>query len=140
MYAYPFTLEPDDDTVLLRFPDIAIAHTFGETEEEAISHAGDALETAIIAIMENKGDVPRPSPARGRRTVSLAPLGAMKVELYRAMRASSITKADLARRLDLHAPQVDRLLDLRHASKLDKIEHALRAVGKEIEIRVRNVA
>jgi antitoxin HicB len=138
MYAYPYTLEPDDGTVLLQFVDVPIAHTFGETEDSAVSHALDALETAMIAIMATKGEIPRPSPARGRPTVSLPPLDAAKVELYRTLRRLKIGKAELGRRLGWHAPQVDRLLDLRHASKLDQLEQAFAALGKEIEFRVKD--
>ena len=140
MYSYPYTVEPDDNIMLLQFPDIAIAHTVGRTEAEAIAHAEDALVSAIAAIMDGKGDVPRPSPARGRPTTSLSPLDAAKVELYRTMRAARVTKAELARRLDCHAPQVDRLLDLLHPSKLDQLERAFAALGKTIEIRIRNAA
>ncbi|HEY5209662.1 MAG TPA: type II toxin-antitoxin system HicB family antitoxin [Stellaceae bacterium] len=140
MYAYPYTLEPDDNTFLLQFPDIAIAHTVGWTEAEAIAHAGDGLTTAILAIMEDGGDVPRPSPARGRPTISLSPLDAAKVEIYRAMRAAKVSKAELARRLESHPTQVDRLLDLRHASKLEQIERALNVLGKRIDILISDKA
>jgi antitoxin HicB len=138
MYAYPYTIEDDDGTKLLQFVDIGIAHTVGESEEEAIANAIDALESAIIAIMDGKGSVPHPSRAGGRPTVTLPPLSAAKVELYRAMRKLGITKAALARKLSIHPPQVDRLLDLRHASKLEQIEQAFSCLGKEIEIRVRD--
>jgi antitoxin HicB len=53
------------------------------------------------------------------------------------MRESGIKKADLARKLNVHMPQIDRLLDLNHASRLDQIEAALRALGKELVIEVR---
>ena len=43
-------------------------------------------------------------------------------------------KADLARLLGVHMPQVDRLLDLRHRSKLEQVEAALNAVGYRIEL------
>lgn len=33
-------------------------------------------------------------------------------------------------------PQVDRLLDLRHASRLDQIEAAARVLGRHLEVRV----
>jgi antitoxin HicB len=33
-------------------------------------------------------------------------------------------------------PQVDRLLDLRHASRMDQIEAAARALGRVVEVRV----
>jgi antitoxin HicB len=34
-------------------------------------------------------------------------------------------------------PQVDRLLDLGHASRFEHIEAAARALGKQVEIEVR---
>ena len=47
-----------------------------------------------------------------------------------------IKKAELARRLGWHTPQVDRLFDLRHASRLDQIEAAAAALGRHLEVRV----
>jgi hypothetical protein len=41
--------------------------------------------------------------------------------------ALQIKKAELARRLGWHMPRVDRLFDLRHASRIDQIEAAARA-------------
>jgi antitoxin HicB len=35
-----------------------------------------------------------------------------------------------------HPPQVDRLFDLRHASRLDQIEAAARALGKTVTVQV----
>jgi hypothetical protein len=58
------------------------------------------------------------------------------VALYTAMRTAKITKAERARRLNCHLPQVDRLLDLRHASRLDQLEAAFRALGKQLPVQV----
>ena len=52
------------------------------------------------------------------------------------MRTAGIGKAELARRLNCHLPQVDRLLDLRHASRLDQLEAAFRALGKQLSIEI----
>jgi hypothetical protein len=49
-------------------------------------------------------------------------------------------QAELARRLNCHLPQIDRLLDLDHASRLDQLESALRAVGKHLHIDIRDAA
>ena len=136
MYAYPYTLEQDDDTILLQFPDIAIAHTFGENEEDAIAHGQGCLTAAISAIMDGKGDIPLPSKPNGRPTIALEPLDAAKVELYRTMRDQGITKAELGRRLGVHAPQVDRLVDLTRTSRFEQLQVALGAVGKTIELRI----
>ncbi len=137
MLTYPVILERDGDSILVSFPDVPRAHTFGDSEADALDRAGDALETAFIAIMADRKAIPRASPARGRPTVSLPPLSAAKVGLYAAMRRAGVTKAELARRLGWHAPQVDRLLDLRHASRLDQLDRALRAVGKRLVVDVR---
>jgi len=40
------------------------------------------------------------------------------------------------KRLGVHPPQVDRLLDFRHASRLDVVEDALAAVGKKLIVNI----
>ena len=77
--------------------------------------------------------------ARGP-AVTLPALTEAKLGLYSAMRAGKISKAELARRLNCHLPQVDRLLDLAHASRLDQLEGALRAVGKQLVVETRDAA
>jgi antitoxin HicB len=67
-------------------------------------------------------------------------MSAAKVALYRAMREAGVGKAELARRLGWHLPQVDRVLDLLHASKLEQIELALRALGKRLVVEVKDAA
>lgn len=135
MLSYPVKLTPDDnDTVLVSAPDFPELTTFGEDEEDALWHAVDALEEAIAARMQTREDVPEPS--RGRRRVALPTQTALKVLLYQAMRCKRVRKAELARRLHWHAPQVDRLLDLRHASRLDQIDAAANALGFDLDIRV----
>jgi antitoxin HicB len=60
--------------------------------------------------------------------------------LYREFLASGIRKPELARRLGIPKAHVDRLFDLRHHSRLDQIEAAFKALGKEISIEVRDAA
>jgi len=87
IYAYPVTLTADDNgTVLVGFPDIPFAHTFGDDEGEALARAVDALESAFIVIIAERGDIPAPSKAaRGQRTISLPTLSAVKVALERQL-------------------------------------------------------
>jgi antitoxin HicB len=56
------------------------------------------------------------------------------------MRAEKVGKAALARRLGVALPQVDRMLDLRHQSRLDAIERALAALGRSLTIVVKAAA
>ena len=52
------------------------------------------------------------------------------------MTEQGIKKVELARRLGWHMPQVDRLFDLRHASRLDQIEAAAAELGRHTEVTV----
>lgn len=135
-YRYPVTLaHDDDDTFLVTFPDFPEAQTFGETKEEALEHAVDALATVIDAYISDRRDIPAPSPVK-KWSVMLPALMATKVGLYVAMREQKIGKAELARRLRVHLPQVDRLLNVRHGSQLGQLEAAFGALGQRLEISI----
>jgi antitoxin HicB len=56
------------------------------------------------------------------------------------MLAVGMRKAEIARRLGWHKPQVDRLLDLRHDSRLDQIERAFATLGKRVRITIEDAA
>lgn len=112
----------------------------GGDEEDARRHGVDALEVGLASYILARRPIPDPSPARGRPTVSPSLLGRLKIELYRAMRASGMKKADLARRLELDPRQVDRLLDLAHESRTEQLEAALAALGKRVILNVRDAA
>ena len=113
------------------------AITFGADDDEALLQAVDALETALSLYVDARKPLPLPSKARrGQRTVRPSALECAKLGVYQAMTEQGVKKAELARRLGWHMPQVDRLFDLRHASRLDQIEAAARALGHQIEVGV----
>jgi antitoxin HicB len=136
MFDYPVILTPDTGTVLVTFPDVPEAITFGMDEDEALLQAVDALETGLSFYVEARKPLPVPSPAAGRPTVCPSALECAKLGVYQAMTEQGLRKTDLARRLGWHLPQVDRLFDLSHASRFDQIEAAARALGRHIEVRV----
>ena len=137
MLNYPVILTPDDGTVLVTFPDVPEAITFGADEGEALLQAVDALESALSVYVAERAPLPVPSKAkRGQHTVRPSALEGAKLGVYQAMTEQGIKKSELARRLGWHMPQVDRLFDLRHASRLDQIEAAARGLGKQLELRI----
>lgn len=137
MFDYPVTLTPDGDTFVVTFADVPEALTFGADEAEALLQAVDALETGLSFYVDARKPLPAASKAkRGQRTVRPSALEGAKLGVYQAMTEQGIKKAELARRLGWHMPQVDRLFDLRHASRLDQIEAAARVLGKRLEVLV----
>ena len=136
MLAYPVSLADDDGTVLVTSVDFPELTTFGADREEALLRAADALEEAIAARIAARQDIPEPSAGKAR--VAVPTLTAIKAMLYQGMREQGIGKAELARRLGWHLPQVDRVLDVRHRSRLDRMDAALNAIGWQLEVRARN--
>jgi antitoxin HicB len=138
MLSYPVNLVPDSNgTLLVTFPDIPEAVSVGDEEDEALLNALDALESAIEIYFDEKREVPPPSKAKkGQRVVTLPALVVAKVLLANEMVRQGVRKAELARRLDVHMPQVDRLLNPRHSSKLDAIEAAFSKLGKRLEVSI----
>ena len=132
MLAFPITLRPDDETLLVTSVDFPELTTFGDDLEEAIARAVDALEEAIAARIHDRKEIP--SPSAGETYAVLPTLTSVKVMLYQGMMEQGIGKAELARRLGWHLPQVDRALDIQHKSRLDQMDAALGAIGRRLHV------
>lgn len=132
---YPVRLTKDGAYIVASFADVPEAHTIGETRKEALARAPDALATALEEYIRRRQPIPAPSPRKGPKVV-LSALVEAKVALYNVMRRKKVWKAGLAKRLGWHLPQVDRLLDMRHASRLDQIEQALNVLHKRLRCSV----
>jgi antitoxin HicB len=119
------------------FPDIPEALTSGDTIEQAREMAADALATAMEFYFEDGRPVPLPSKAkRGQHLVELPASVSAKVLLLNEMIAQGVTQAELARRLNTRKQEVQRIVNLDHATKIDTIEAAFRALGKRLELTV----
>ena len=138
MLSYPIELADDDGTVLATSRDFPELTTFGDDRDEAMARAVDALEEAIAARIHRREDIPVPSP--GDNCATLPTLTAIKVMLYQGMRETGMGKAQLARKLGWHLPQIDRVLDVNHRSRLDRMDAALRAIGRRLEVTVKDDA
>ena len=137
---YGVVLTPDDnDTVLVTVPDLPDATTFGEDREDALARAVDAIESALMGRIADRDAIADPS-ADAPDYVELPALSVAKIALYRAMRSERVGKAALAKRLGVALPQIDRLLDLRHHSRLDALERALAALHRSLVISVETAA
>jgi antitoxin HicB len=142
MRSYAAALFPDPDGgFTVTFRDVPEAITEGDTREEALLRAEDALESALAMYIAAKEPLPASSqPEPGEALVPLSALGMAKTALYEAMREQGVGRAELARRLRWHLPQVSRLLDLRHASRMEQVEAALAALGLRLIIDVARAA
>jgi antitoxin HicB len=106
-----------------------------------VVNAVDAMQVALSAYVDERRPVPAFRTAMpDEHTVTLPALTSAKVSLYRAMHERGVSKGRLARLLGVHGPQVDRMLDLTHGSKIEAIEHALAVLGFRILLDVQRAA
>src|SRR5690242_16548266 len=107
MRAYPAMLTPDPDGgFTVTFRDVPEAITEGDTREEVLLRAEDALESALAMYVAAKEPLPTSSePEADEVMVPLSALGMANTGLYEAMREQGVGRAELARRLRRHLPQ-----------------------------------
>jgi antitoxin HicB len=135
--AYPALFEPEPEGgFTITFPEAGIGVSYGATWDNALAQAEDLLEEAVLGYMAHDENIPQPVPQPDpqRPLIFLPPLTAAKLLLYWALREEGISKAELARKLNIAAQQVQYLFDGRHASRLDQIEAALRALGRRLVV------
>jgi antitoxin HicB len=133
MRMYPVNLRKDGKFILVTFPDFPEAITQGRTRPQALTAARDALESAIEFYFEDRRPVPAPSKAkRGQECVELPASLAAKVLLLNEMLRQNVRPVELARRIGTTPQEVNRLTNLKHTSKIDGVDAALRALGKRL--------
>lgn len=136
MNGFPANLRKDGKFYVVSFPDIPEAHTQGSTRAEALEMAKEALELAMEFYLEDQRPVPAPSKPKPRQAiVDLSPSVAAKVLLLNEMLRQKVRPAELARRLGTTPQEVNRLTNLRHPTKIDRVDTALRALGKRLIVK-----
>lgn len=138
MLRYPVNIEKDDNnSYLVTCPDIPEMASVGEDIESALIEAEEGLMTALEFYFDDRRAIPLPSKAKsGQYSVPLPIVQSMKVLLLNEMLAQNVRKAEMARRLDVHMPQIDRLLNLQHSTKAEFIEKAFNRLGKSLNVSV----
>jgi len=133
-FAYPAVFQRDEDgRVLVSFPDFPAAHTDGADANEAMEEAIDCLGSVIAFALADKAEVPRPSRLKRRQKLVPVPLWIVgKLALHWAIRDLGISQSELARRLNGRETVVRRMLDPNHATRTEKIQAALEALGKRV--------
>lgn len=133
IFGVRITKEQGDHVVSVR--DLPEVVTSGESREEALTLAADAIEVAVAGRMEDDLALPAPTAVRkGEDAVPLPAQMAAKASVYAAWKKARLSKTELARRLDRNEIEVRRILNPRHGTKLDQLDEAARALGGRLSI------
>jgi len=146
MPSYSAIFEPDRRggfiVRILEFPNIV---TQAESLSEAREMAIDAVRTFFLGQIATGAPIPEPrritrTKNRAIHRIALPALDSAKIALYRLFLSSGLRKAQLARQIGIPRTHIDRLFDLRHASRLDQIEAAFAALGHQLVISAKSAA
>jgi len=137
-YQYPADFTPaEEGGFVITFPDLPEAITQGETIQDSIEEASDALDEAIIGRINTGDDIPAASPVRhGQYLIPVPAQSAVKAALYEEIKGQGVSKVELAARLGIDEKEVRRLLNPHHPSKLPRIAEILERVGKRIVVAI----
>ena len=134
---YPATLTPEAAGITVTFRDIPEAITQGDDEADALFMAKDVLLAAMEVYFDEKRTVPSPSaPQRGDRLIPVPASVVAKILLLNQMLEQDIIPSELARRMATTRQEVNRLIDLKHTTRIDRIEEAMAALGRKLELSV----
>lgn len=138
-YQYPATIESNGEGgFIASFRDVPEAITEAWDLEELKNNARDALITAIDFYIEDGRVFPPASDLQtGDLAVDLPASVVAKVMLLNTMVKSNVRQADLARKMNIKPQEVTRITDIRHATKIDTIQNAFRALGKDLVLELR---
>lgn len=135
---YAVTLTPDtNNTYMVKCRDLPELISCGDSIEDALKEALDAIETCFMMYMDDRRSIPTPTAIQANEHLVYVPIKvATKVVLYNEMLSQGITKAEMARRLDGFQASVDRILSIKHATKLETLEAAFAVLGKRLDVAV----
>lgn len=143
MFKYSASVSFDEDTEQfeISFRDFENLHSVAFNEDDIELEARDALTAMVGELIDSRIPIPEPSAAQeGEIIIHLPVLTCLKAALHNAMISTGTRKADLARKLNQKGPQIDRLLDVSHASKVETLEQALYLLGYEVSVSISKVS
>ncbi|CDI04389.1 conserved hypothetical protein [Candidatus Competibacter denitrificans Run_A_D11] len=129
---YPAVLEPEEGGgFFVRFLDVEGAMTDGETLDEALFNASEALSGILGWMLEENQPLPTPSPAE-EGLYLIAPDARTQAALLIRQARGDRSLAELARALETSWPSAQRLENPRHSPTLHQLERAAAALGKRL--------
>ena len=140
-FVYPARLtRGGPDEVVVSFRDLPECLTSGKDKTEALIQAQDALEEAIAGRIDDVETIPVPSPALpGEYPVTVPTNMAAKAAFALAVRRSGLSRPELVQRLSTEEETFRRMLDPRHDTPASRLNEALRVLGSELVVEVREL-
>lgn len=129
---YPATVERQPDgSYFVQFVDLEDTFTEGQTQEEALFNAAEALSAMLAWRLDQSKDVPAPSK-KVKGAHYIAPDAKTQAAMLLRLARGERTLSELARALETSWPAAKRLEDPTHWPSLKTLERAAAALGKRL--------
>lgn len=139
-YPAHYLFDNENDCWNIGFRDFPEFQAACYKREDVELEAQDALLTAIAIEFDEGRAVPFPSPVIDEEiNIPLPLLVQLKIALHNQLLSQQMPKALLARKLGFNVGQMNRLLDIAYASKIEALEQALFLLGYEIRATVKEI-
>ncbi|EAT6910373.1 TPA: hypothetical protein G8W54_003916 [Salmonella enterica] len=140
-YAVKLEHDPDTESWIATCRDLPLFNSVGDSVDDALLESVDGAIVALSIEIDARRPIPAASqPEEGEYVIHLPVLVVMKAALHNAMIATGTRKSDLARSMGMKGPQIDRLLDVCHSSKVETVELALQQLNRTVQVSVDKVA
>jgi antitoxin HicB len=133
-YEYPATIKHVKARgYVVQFPDLPQLSIRVGAPQQAWPEAQAALSSALALCVKKKIPFPSPSPIMKKHIrVPVSLLVAAKLALHQAMMRHNITNVALAGRLGVSEAIVRRLLNIKHSSKIERVQAALTTLNEPV--------
>lgn len=137
LYPAIITFNHSDKKYLVKFPDFSETVTEGETLEEALFNASEALTLTLEGRIDEGIEIPHASKAT-KKAYLIAPSARVQAALLIAYAKDDHTTAELARMLNTSWPAISRLENPHHWPSLRQLEKFFSITGKHLVLSLEN--
>lgn len=135
LYPAIITYNQVDKRYTVEFPDFPETATEGESEEEALFNASEALTLTLEGRIDEGIKIPTSSKG-SKKTHMIAPSARVQAALLIMYAKDDYTTAELARMLNTSWPAVSRLENPHHWPSLRQLEKFFSITGKRLVLSI----
>jgi antitoxin HicB len=137
---YGACIKPDGNGFIATFRDLSNVFSCGETREEAIFNAQEALDGVLLEMVAENLEIPLPSPVQAdEEIISVSPEVAAPVMLHILRLDVGQTIANIAQAMEVKYQTYQRMETTGNNLTLKNLKRAARAMGATVELRLRKI-
>ncbi len=135
-YQYPVELvDNKEGGFILKFRDFPNFNSEIWSHDELQSTGASALITLLDLYFEHNKVFPEPSAPKENEELIELPISVIaRMMLLNTMVENKVRPVDLARKMGLKHQEVNRIVNLKHNTRIDTIQKALKALGKKLTL------